>query len=185
MSTTHHIIFVDDERNALDSYARMLRREADTWRTTMFACPLEAWNFISSESIDVFITDARMPRMSGLDLLGHIRESSATQHIPVLVVTGVADGNLRRRALELGATDFLQKPIDADELLLRIRNALRQKRYEDDLRQQFQQLASRMEHAQETLLGNDTSQLGDSAREIIRNALMGSPSPAARGVILA
>ena len=79
---------------------------------------------LRSESPDVLLLDLNMPEISGLDILRVAGLDSALQHIPVLLLSDDNSTAVRRHALELGASDFLGKPVDPDELLARVRNSL-------------------------------------------------------------
>lgn len=79
---------------------------------------------LRSESPDVLLLDLNMPEISGLDILRVAGLDTALQHIPVLLLSEDNTASVRRHALELGASDFLSKPIDPDELLARVRNSL-------------------------------------------------------------
>lgn len=79
---------------------------------------------LRSESPDVLVLDLNMPEISGLDILRVAGLDSALQHIPVLMLSDDHSATVRRHALELGASDFLGKPVDPDELLARVRNSL-------------------------------------------------------------
>lgn len=89
---------------------------------------------------DVILLDIWMPDINGLDILRVLSLEPAYQHIPVLIVTSDTDPDTRRAALELGATDFLGKPIDVYELIPRVRNALLIKNHQDNLTDQKQKL---------------------------------------------
>ena len=72
-----------------------------------------------------------MPKVSGFDLLIAMRSDPRFRQTPVIVLTSATDGPTKLRALELGATDFLSKPVDSSELVMRLRNILTAKAYLD------------------------------------------------------
>ncbi len=82
---------------------------------------------------DVLLMDLIMPGKSGFELLAEVRNDPALRYMPVIVLTAANDSDTKLRVLELGATDFLAKPVDSSELVLRIRNALAFKAYQDQL----------------------------------------------------
>ena len=81
----------------------------------------------SQGDIDLLLLDLEMPHMHGFDVMRAIREMKSGQvgMMPILVITGSAAKDAKTRALELGATDFVHKPFDQSEVLLRVRNLLR------------------------------------------------------------
>ncbi len=95
---------------------------------------------LGERAFDAAVIDVRMPGVSGLELLAQIQQSERTRDIPVIVLTGLADRNLKRKALELGAADLLNKPLDAADLLARLRSVLRLKSYRDELKARNQSL---------------------------------------------
>lgn len=76
------------------------------------------------EQPDVVLLDAGLPGQGSLDMLRVAGLDPVLQHIPILLVSLDSDGHVRRQALELGASDFLRKPLDEEELLPRVRNAI-------------------------------------------------------------
>ena len=70
------------------------------------------------------VTDVRMPEMTGIDLLRHLKKSNPD--LPVIVITGHGDISLAVEAMKIGATDFLEKPFDGQQLLTAVRSALTQ-----------------------------------------------------------
>jgi chemosensory pili system protein ChpA (sensor histidine kinase/response regulator) len=70
------------------------------------------------------ITDLEMPRMNGYELMAHLRQDPATKKIPVLVVTSRAGAKHRDRALKEGASAFLTKPVQEDQLLAAVEELL-------------------------------------------------------------
>lgn len=93
--------------------------------------PAEAFQTLINEMPDVVLLDINMPGVSGFDILAFMRAREEFQHTPVIVLTSSSDAETKLRALQLGATDFLAKPVDESELVLRLRNTLVAKRYLD------------------------------------------------------
>lgn len=88
---------------------------------------------LQEEMPDVLLLDLMMPYISGLDILEAMQSDSKLSRIPAIILTASSDRGTRLRALELGATDFLAKPLDPEELAPRIRNALLMRSYENRL----------------------------------------------------
>ncbi len=92
-----------------------------------------ALDLMRKERPDVLLLDLIMPGKNGFELLAEIRREPSLRYMPVIVLTAASDSDTKLQALELGATDFLAKPVDPSELSLRIRNALAFKAYQDQL----------------------------------------------------
>jgi putative two-component system response regulator len=131
-----HILFVDDEANFLDGLRRMLRAQRDVWSMQFAMSVDEALSIVQTTALDVIVSDVTMPIKGGLDLLEALQAMDSTKNIPVIILTGNAEGDLKRRALDLGATDLLNKPVMAEDLLARLRSVLRLKEYQDELAEQ-------------------------------------------------
>ncbi len=95
--------------------------------------PRETLDLIAEHQPDVVLLDLMMPEVSGFDVLQSIRAVEAHRYLPVIVLSGESDPAARLKALGLGATDFLTKPVDPSELQLRVRNTLAFKVYQDRL----------------------------------------------------
>lgn len=80
---------------------------------------------------DLIFLDLVMPRMDGFEACKRLRAYPPTSHIPIIIVTSLEDKASRIRALEAGATDFVTKPVDPVELMVRTRNLLEIKRFGD------------------------------------------------------
>lgn len=130
-----HILFVDDEVAVLGGIERLLNKYHDRWEMTYIEQPAAAWKVLQRQKFDAVVTDLRMPGMNGLELLERIRNTDQTRGIPVVVLTGMSDCDLKRQAILLGAADLLRKPVDRDDLVARLENVLRQKSYVDGLQQ--------------------------------------------------
>ena len=86
---------------------------------------------------DVVLLDLNMPRVSGFELLDKMRADPVLKHIPAIVLTSEEGAEMRLKALDLGASDFLRKPVDPSELALRVRNTLAAKAHREAVRKAF------------------------------------------------
>ncbi|TWU05568.1 Cyclic di-GMP phosphodiesterase response regulator RpfG [Stieleria varia] len=82
---------------------------------------------------DVLLLDINMPHVDGISILKQVRQVERFRHLPVLILTANGDSEVKLKCLELGATDFLVKPVDPVELAPRVRNALLSKIHQDQL----------------------------------------------------
>lgn len=131
-----HVLFVDDDPSFLDGLRRMLHPHAGEWTMTFAASVDEALQQLEELNIDTVVSDLQMPHRNGFDLLQRIAMSADLCHVPVIIMTGAAERDLKRRALDQGATDLLNKPVDHADLIARIRSVLRLKAYQDQIRGQ-------------------------------------------------
>ena len=114
---------------------------------------------IQTEQPDVILLDVMMPRVSGIELLAEIRGTAGIAHLPVIILTASCDRETKLAVLDRGATDFLAKPVDIYELLPRVRNAITQKKYHDQLKGYAKNL--------EDAVRLRTAELEASRREVI------------------
>jgi len=128
------ILLVDDEQPVLDALHRMLRSHRDVWEITCVDRPEAAWELLMENSFDAVVSDIKMPGMSGLALLERIRQTERTKGIPVVMLTGLSTRELKRQALDMGAADLLNKPVEPEDLVARLRGVLRLKSYQDELK---------------------------------------------------
>jgi putative two-component system response regulator len=94
----------------------------------------KALEMLNVQAVDLVLLDVMMPGMNGFEVCGIIKDNPVMNHIPVVMVTALADKQSRLRGLEVGANDFLSKPFDGIELLIRTKNLLRIKEFEDFLK---------------------------------------------------
>lgn len=130
------ILFVDDDPNMRQGLRRMLHDEEESWEMTFAENVPDALEVLSRENCDVAVLDIRMPGRNGLDLLSEMKADPETRKVEAIVLTGLDDAKLKRRALDLGATDLLNKPVSKEDLTARLRNVLRLKSAQDRLREQ-------------------------------------------------
>jgi signal transduction histidine kinase len=89
---------------------------------------------VRAVACDVILLDVMMPMLNGFEVCRLLKEDPTTAHIPVLLVTAITAREQRLRGIDAGANDYLTKPIDRPEVLLRVRNALYTKRLYDQVR---------------------------------------------------
>ena len=95
--------------------------------------PAQAIESLEKVMPDILLLDLVMPIASGFDVLAMVRKHEKFEHLPVVILTSSTETTSKLRALDLGATDFLSKPVDPSELRLRVRNTLAAKAYTDQL----------------------------------------------------
>lgn len=115
-----HILVVDDDRRLRDLLTRFLRDHG--YRVSSARDTEEARKKTECFDFDALILDVMMPGQSGFDYAEEIRE---TQNVPILMLTALSDFSDRIKGLELGADDYLTKPFDPRELMLRINNIIK------------------------------------------------------------
>src|SRR5947209_5047267 len=121
----HRILFVDDEPNILDALRRMLHDQQDKWELSFATGGDEALKALATTDFDTVVMDVSMPGKNGFEVLTEIRGQESTQDVPVVFLTGNTEADLKRQALDLGATDLLNKPVVREDLLARLRSVLR------------------------------------------------------------
>ena len=109
------IVVADDSISVRKFVGRML--EKNGYRVKLAADGLEAAELVTQHGCHLVITDLEMPRMTGYELMAQLRQSPTTRRIPVMVVTSRAGAKHRDRAIKEGASAFLTKPVQEDQLI--------------------------------------------------------------------
>jgi two-component system sensor histidine kinase ChiS len=116
------LLVVDDEPNNVEILWRILRKDYDVVRAEDGPRCLEV---LRREPVDVVLLDVMMPRMSGYDVLGVLREEGILEKVRVIVFSAKTGANDIAKARDLGASDYVTKPFNRDELMSRIQNLLK------------------------------------------------------------
>lgn len=126
------IMIVDDESITMDVVQTYLE-EFGYKKFIQLEDSREAIRVLEETAPDILLLDLVMPEVSGFDILQSVRRHPKFKFLPVIILTASSDSESKLRALDLGATDFLAKPVDQSELGLRVRNTLAAKAYVDQL----------------------------------------------------
>jgi two-component system cell cycle response regulator len=137
---SRRILVVDDvatNRRLLEGHL-----ERDGYTVVQAASGEEAVDWAEFQTPDLVLLDVMMPGMDGFETCRRLRDNDATRHVPVILVTSLNDLDHKVRGQQVGADDFVTKPFDRMELLLRVRSMLRIKALHDRLSQKIAELES-------------------------------------------
>lgn len=126
------IMMVDDEPITLNVMQTLLEY-AGYRQFILVDDSVTAMDQLREHRPDVLLLDVVMPEVSGFDILALLRADPEFAHLPVIILTSSSDAATKLQSLDLGATDFISKPVDPSELALRVRNTLAAKAYQDQL----------------------------------------------------
>src|SRR5947208_186485 len=121
--TAPHVLVVDDDPALLQGLPETLRLRMSGVTVDTADSAATALDRIAARDYDAIVTDIRMPGMDGLALLARIR--ALQPDTPVLMITGHGEYDLALRALRGGAYDFIQKPIDREDVVASLDRAIR------------------------------------------------------------
>jgi len=119
------IVVVDDSVTNL-VVLKCLSAGVHTAEVVPFTDSVAACKHLAENRADVIVVDYSMPKMNGIEFIHAVRQHAHHARTPILMVTGQGDRDTRVKALEAGATDFLNKPLDAAEYKARLRNFMPQ-----------------------------------------------------------
>ncbi len=119
-----HALVVDDSGAMRRQLAYALQRIAGMG-TVEAADGADAWRKLSSAAFDIVITDINMPLLDGLKLVALVRAGGPHQRVPIVVITTEGAEADRKRALNLGASAYLVKPVRASQVVETVRALLR------------------------------------------------------------
>ena len=129
---TSTIMLVDDEPVMLEIVQALLEEEGYRHFVAVEDSTQAVAKLVDANP-DMLLLDLDMPQVDGFQVLQRVRELDDFAHLPIIILTASENPDNKLKALELGATDFLSKPVDPSELALRVRNTLSAKAYQDHL----------------------------------------------------
>src|SRR5260221_9971350 len=139
---TARILVVDDQRSNVEMLAGVLKARGYTVYTALDG--QQALEQVRELHPDLVVSDILMPKVDGYDLCRRLRAAPETALLPVILITSLDAQGERIKGLEVGADDFLSKPIDWEELFARVRSLLRVKALQDELKDVNEKLAERV-----------------------------------------
>ncbi|TAN43471.1 MAG: adenylate/guanylate cyclase domain-containing response regulator [Nitrospirae bacterium] len=139
MNDPARILVVDDTPANVKLLSDLLTYKG--YEVVTAASGTEALEKVETGQLDLVLLDILMPGMNGYEVCRTIRKNPATEILPVVLVTSLDPAEERMNGLQAGADDFLSKPVDEQELLVRVRSLLRIKELYDTVQVQSAQLA--------------------------------------------
>lgn len=132
MSTS--VLIIDDSVTVREQIIKTL--ESFTLFTRYFEAEdgLEGFKKLLSTPVDIILCDLEMPRIDGFRFLSMLKSRPDLQNIPVIILTGMNDRERKIRGLEQGASDYITKPFDSEELVARVKVHLKIKKLQDELK---------------------------------------------------
>ena len=125
------VLVIDDDQAVARALARLVER--DGYDVEIAGDSRGGLAAIANRPPDLIVLDLMLPGLNGFEICRRLKQELRTRLIPIVLVTGAGDRANRIEGLKSGADDFLIKPVDPQELLVRVRSLVRMKRYTDDL----------------------------------------------------
>ena len=116
--STKKILVVDDSNTNVVLLEAILKSRGYNVLTAMTV--KEAYSILESETPQLILLDLLMPNVNGFQFLEEIKKKEVTRNIPVIVVSAVTDERNKKRAENLGASDYIEKPVDINELVAKV-----------------------------------------------------------------
>src|SRR6185312_1354499 len=156
------IVILDDRETNRKIFSKLAASIEPDVKVHSFGNPVELLGWLEQNTPHLIVTDFKMPTMDGAEFISRLRALPHCGEIPVIVITVYEEREFRLRALEAGATDFLNSPVDHQEFITRARNLLK-------LRKQQIQLAARADNLAQELKDSERSReeaLRDSSERL-------------------
>jgi len=153
------ILIVDDDATSIRLLKKILT-EAGYTNLSATRDPNRVQKLYSEIEPDLLVLDLHMPHMEGFKIMDQLREVEKSDYLPILVISQERNRVIQFSALEAGAKDFLVKPYDSIEVLLRIRNFLEVRKLHNEVRDQNKTLEKRVQER--------TEQLHQSQKDVIQ-----------------
>lgn len=163
------IFIVDDDHCSQQLLNDILTNNG--YATCLFSCGMSALQAAQSAPPDLILLDVMMPGMNGFEVCRILKEDRSTGFVPVVMVTSLNEKSMRLKGIAAGADDFISKPFDSMEVLLRARNLLIMKEYRDFLKRHTEILEQQVQKRTEEL-EKVISELKSTQRQMVQQEKM-------------
>lgn len=123
-SDSKNILVIDDSNTNVVLLQAVLKNKGYTIDIAFSA--KEAMHIINKHFPDLILLDLLMPRINGFEFLTDLKANEMTKHIPVIVVSALADQESLKKAMDLGAVEYIKKPVDIQKLVAIVASVLKQ-----------------------------------------------------------
>jgi len=141
------ILIVDDNPTNVLVLRRLIEKMEGEHQPVCFTDSLQALEWCKDGKADLLLVDYMMPELDGMEFIQQFRLLPECKNIPIVMITADSNRDIRYQALEVGANDFLNKPIDKTEFLARVKNMLNLRKSQIQLSNRAQWLASEVRKA--------------------------------------
>ncbi len=130
------ILIIDDQQYEADKIAETLHRDNDI--VVPVDSGIKAMELVSEHEFDLIIVSLNLKHEDGLRLCSHLKSNERTRAVPILMVATEEDMDRIARGLEIGAHDYVMRPVDRNEILARARTQIRRRRFQERLQANYQ-----------------------------------------------
>jgi len=156
---TQTILILDDEPDNVLLIEETIRRNLPNVRMVGFTSPQAAATWCDANEPDLCLIDYKMPGMSGIEFMAQVRRRPQFQGVPMIMITGQPNTELQQQALDNGAIDFLSKPINIADVVVRTRNHLRLRESVHAGRRDMGRLERDMQESAQQLIEQEQAQI--------------------------
>lgn len=139
------LLIVDDSKVIRHMAEDVLNENDIDVEVFMATSGKEALELLQETDVDVMLLDIIMPELTGLDVLVELKRLGYSSHLKIIMFTSLSDKSYMRDCFQLGASDYIGKPIDPDEFVARVQNALHQLKLEKELSESIHTMKSQNE----------------------------------------
>ncbi len=169
------VLVVDDHPQILLLVEHLLNSDQYILQKSQSA--KEALALISKDTPDIIISDIMMPEMNGIDFLKEVKKMPHSREIPFILLTALSDSEDVVRGLEAGAEDYIAKPFDGREFVARVKNMLRLREYQEEMRKNYELLLDTMkvDDKSKNLLEKDLERAKNLQRHLLPQKKITTP----------